>query len=147
METISHPVSSKPTWKVVVGVFALLLLFALAAKVLVGLTPAVPDEDAARGEERAKAWVDLQAENKTKLETYAWADKAQGQVQIPISQAMEMTIAQINSKPPVPAGPVNPPAAAPAPAPAAPADASAPATPTAPAAPAPSPAAQPAPKS
>ena len=53
-------------------------------KLLTGLAP-LPDEDAARAAERAKAHADLQAENAKKLETYAWVDKAKGTVQIPIA--------------------------------------------------------------
>jgi len=95
------------------------LIFAFAVKALTGLTPAAPAEDAARIVERTKAREDLEAENKKRLETYAWVDKAKGSVQIPIKQAMELTAAELKSQSPAPAGPIVPvvaPAAAPAPA-------------------------------
>ena len=36
--------------------------------------------------------------NAQKLEEYAWVDKAKGTVQIPIERAMELAIAELNSK-------------------------------------------------
>lgn len=108
METAAQP---KPLWRVLAGGMILLLLFVLAVKLLTGLAPA-PD-DAARAAERAKAYADLQAENAKKLETYAWADKAKGAVQIPIERAMELAIAELNSKQPAPAGPIATPAPSP----------------------------------
>ena len=109
METAAQP---QPLWRVLAGGMILLLLFVLAVKLLTGLAPA-PDEDAARAAERAKAYADLQAENAKKLETYAWADKAKGAVQIPIERAMELSIAELNSKQPAPAGPIATPAPSP----------------------------------
>ena len=109
METAAQP---KPLRRVLAGGMILLLLFVLAVKLLTGLAP-TPDADAARAAERAKAYADLQAENAKKLETYAWADKAKGAVQIPIKRAMELAIAELNSKQPVPAGPIATPAPSP----------------------------------
>jgi hypothetical protein len=103
----------KPLWLVLAGGFALLLLFVIAVRLLTGLAPA-PDEDAARAAERAKAYQELQTENAQKLEKYAWLDKAKGTVQIPIERAMELAIAELNSKRPAPAGPISTPAPSPA---------------------------------
>ena len=111
-------VQSKPLWRFAAGAIVLLLAFLLGAKVLTGLAPA-PDEDAARAAERAKALADLQNENAQKLGAYGWVDKAKGTVQIPIDRAMELTMAELNSKQPVPAGPIATPAPSPEAAPAA----------------------------
>jgi hypothetical protein len=108
----------KPLWIVLAGGFALLLLFVLAVRLLTELAPA-PDVDAARAAERAKAHDELQAENTKKLQDYAWVDKAKGTVQVPIERAMELTIAELNSKGPTPAGPIATPAPSPAASPAA----------------------------
>lgn len=113
METASHP---KRLWPIVLVGFVLIFLFAIAVKMLLALNPAAPAEDAARAAERTKAHEDLLAENAQKLTTYAWVDKTKGHVQIPITQAVELTIVQLNGRPPAPAGPIVPP-----PAPAAPA--------------------------
>ena len=115
METAAQP---KPLWRIVAGGMVLLLLFVLAVKLLTGLAPA-PDEDAARAAERAKAYADLQAENAKRLETYAWVDKAKGTVQIPIDRAMDLAIAELNSRQPAPAGPIATPAPSPEASPAA----------------------------
>lgn len=116
----SHAPHSKPRlWPVFLGSLVLVLLFAILAKVFLASSGPAPDEDAARAAERSKALEELNAENHRKLEIYAWADKAKGTVQIPIQQAMEMTITELNSREPAPAGPIN--AVAPAAAPAAPA--------------------------
>ena len=111
-------VQSKPLWRFGAGAIILLLAFLLGAKVLTGLAPA-PEEDAARAAERAKALANLQNENAQKLGTYGWVDKAKGTVQIPIDRAMELAIAELNSKQPVPAGPIATPAPSPEAAPAA----------------------------
>lgn len=112
------PAQSKPFWRVLAGGLIFLLLFLLAVRLLTRWAP-VPDEDAARAAERAKVYADLQAENAKKLETYAWADKAKGAVQIPIQRAMELAAAELNSKQPVPAGPIATPAPSPEASPAA----------------------------
>ena len=109
MESAPRP---KTLWRVIAGGMVLLLIFVLVVRLLTGLAP-VPDEDAARAAERAKARADLQAENAKKLEVYAWVDQAKGTVQIPIARAMELAIAELNSQQPAPAGPIATPAPSP----------------------------------
>ena len=109
MESAPRP---KTLWRVIAGGMVLLLIFVLVVRLLTGLAP-LPDEDAARAEERAKARADLQAENAKKLEAYAWVDQAKGTVQIPIARAMELAIAELNSQQPAPAGPIATPAPSP----------------------------------
>jgi hypothetical protein len=134
METTSQ---SKPLWPIVIGGVFLILVFVIVAKLLTAMSPAVAPEDAARIEERTKAREDLDAENKQKLGTYAWVDKAKGSVQIPIDQAKLLVIAEMQGVVPTVAGPINPPAAAAAPETApAPAEGAAPVEGVAPTAPA-----------
>ena len=125
---MSATVQSRPLWLVLMGGFLLHLVFVIAVRLLLGIAPA-PDEDAARGAERAKAHQELEAENAQKLQNYAWVDKAKGTVQIPIAQAMELAIAELNSKKPTAAGPIATPPPSPQASPAA--------SPASPAAPAP----------
>jgi hypothetical protein len=133
MKAAAH---SRPLWLVLAGGFLLLLLFVIAVRLLTALAPA-PQEDAARAAERTKAHQELEAENAKKLQNYAWVDKAKGTVQIPIERAMELAMAELNSKKPTAAGPIATPAPSPAaspaasPAPAAPPTAPAPAAPPA----------------
>jgi len=121
METASHP---KRLWPILLIGFVLIFLFAIAVKVLFVSAPPAPDEDAARAAERSKALEELHKENDQKLHQYGWVDKAKGHVQIPIQQAIDLTIVERNSRPPAPAGPIATPApAVPAAQPAAPAPA------------------------
>jgi hypothetical protein len=130
METTSKP---KPLWPIVFGGVALILLFVIVARLLSAFAPPAAPEDAARIEERTKAREALEAENKQKLDGFAWVDKAKETVQIPIELAKKLTVDELKGRAPAPAGPINPPApATPAETPVAPAGA--PAQTTAPAA-------------
>ncbi len=123
----------------------MLLLFWGVNKWLVGFEASDAEpEEAARAELRIKNLAELRAENATKLESYAWVDRAKGTVQIPIAEAMNLVLADLNASEPRAAYPVVAPAVAPAVAPeASPAPAptespaAAPAAPTAPATPTP----------
>lgn len=117
MATTSKPKSS---WPIVVIGLVLIPLFAVAVKLLMAANPGPGFDDAARAVERTEAREALMAENAQKLGTYAWADKAKGQVQIPIQRAMELVTEELNSRPPQPVVPEATPAPA-APAQAAPA--------------------------
>ncbi|TSA35187.1 MAG: hypothetical protein D4R65_04900 [Verrucomicrobiaceae bacterium] len=90
-------------------------------------------EEAARAEVRIKNLADLRAENAAKLEKYAWVDRAKGSVQIPVTQAMELVLPELNASQPRAAYPVVTTPAAPAPAPAQPAPAQPAPTPAPPA--------------
>lgn len=111
METAKNP---RRLWPIFLGGIVLIFLFALAVRFLIATNPAAVDDGAARAAERTKAYADLVAENTLKLGNYAWTDKAKGHVQIPIDRAMELTLVQLNARPPAPAGPVVPPVAVPA---------------------------------
>jgi hypothetical protein len=107
METAPQP---KHRWPFYLGLLVLIFLFAIAGKLMLTTVAPAPDEDAARAAERIKALGELKLENERRLTTYAWADKEKGQVQIPIERAMELTAAELNSRPPAPAGPIATPA-------------------------------------
>lgn len=98
---------------ILIGSFFMIALFAIAVRLLMAWTPDLPDEDAARGEERTKAREELAAHDAQRLQEWGWADKEAGAVQMPISTAMERTIESLNSSTPQPAGPIDA-AAAPA---------------------------------
>lgn len=67
-------------------------------------------EEVLRAEFRTKTLSDLRAEESTKLDTYAWVDRAKGTVQIPINEAMKLVLEDINSAQPRAAYPVATPA-------------------------------------
>ena len=71
-------------------------------------------EEARRAEFRIKTLAELRADNAKKLETYAWVDRAKGNVQIPIAEAMKLVLADINKTQPRAAYPIaTPPPVAP----------------------------------
>ncbi len=89
----------------VIGLIAL-ALFLIGTVALLSFSGPTPDEGAARSQERTKAYAELQAENKMRLETFAWADKAKGSVQIPIDLAIQLTLPRLQNKQPTPADPI-----------------------------------------
>jgi len=101
---------AKPSGWFLVWMLILLVGAAFAVKLLLGVNANQPPEDAARIEERLKARDELAAANETRLNTYGWTDQAAGAVQIPITVAMELTLADLKNRQPEPAGPIVPPA-------------------------------------
>jgi hypothetical protein len=57
-------------------------------------------EEAQRAEFRAKTLAELRANDAKKLGSYAWVDRAKGSVQIPITEAMELVVSEINNAKP-----------------------------------------------
>lgn len=82
---------------------ALLLLFYGLTHWLVTLNQADTDGDAAT---RIKKLAALRESDARKLGTFAWINKEQGLVQIPIQQAMEQVIPQLNAETPHAAYPI-----------------------------------------
>ena len=97
----------KPVFWIFVAALIGLGLFFGANALFFGKTASTLDpEDPARDAERVKNLADLVAENEIKLNTYAWVDQAKGSVQIPVSEAMKLVLADLNAKKPAPAYPV-----------------------------------------
>ena len=97
----------KPVFWIFVAALIGLGLFFGANSLFFGKTASTLDpEDPARDAERVKNLADLVAENEIKLNTYAWVDQAKGSVQIPVSEAMKLVLADLNAKKPAPAYPV-----------------------------------------
>ena len=97
----------KPVFWIFVAALIGLGLFFGANALFFGKTASTLDpEDPARDAERVKNLADLVAENEIKLNTYAWVDQAKGSVQIPVTEAMKLVLADLNAKKPAPAYPV-----------------------------------------
>jgi hypothetical protein len=115
------------TW---IGVVLLFAFFGLLALVVLGASPRGNSYEKKRAKVRAeKLWAAHEGNMKA-LTTYAWVDKNKGVVRIPISEAMQLTVADLAEKTPAPANPIAaeasppaqgaaPPSASPAPAPSA----------------------------
>jgi hypothetical protein len=115
------------TW---VGVVLLFAFFGLLVLVVIGASPRGTSYEKKRAKARAEKLQAAWAESTKALTTYAWIDKNKGVVRIPITDAMQLTIAELAEKTPAPANPIATPEASP------PAQGAGPAT----ASPAPSPA-------
>jgi hypothetical protein len=93
-------------WIFVAALIGLGLFFGINSLFLGKSNSTLDPEDPARDAERVKNLADLKAENEIKLNTYAWVDQAKGSVQIPITEAMKLVLADLNAKKPAPAYPV-----------------------------------------
>jgi hypothetical protein len=108
------------TW---LGIVCLFVLFGLIVLAVIGPSPRTSDYEETRAKKRMERLKTLHEENQKELTTYAWLDKNKGVTRIPIDLAMELTVADLAQKKPVPAGPIATPAAQGAPAGASPAPA------------------------
>lgn len=146
---IAHSRAPLSTW---FGIVLLFALFGIIVLAIIGPMPRGSDYEETRAKKRMEQLKTVREDAEKALNTYAWIDKNKGVVQIPISRAMELTVADLAKQKPAPAGPIaTPQAQSPAPATsAAPAASPKPAAPQTAASPSaqapssPSPAAQPA---
>ena len=135
LRRIAHSSAPFSTW---LGIVLLFALFGVIVLAIVGPSPRGSDYEETRARKRIENLKMLREEADKALTTYGWVDKNKGVAHIPITRAMELTVAELAKQRPAPAGPIATPEAQPTAA----AGASPPA-PTGPAAPAsPSPAAQ-----
>lgn len=74
-------------------------------------------EETQRAVLRAKNLAELRADDAKKLESYAWINRTNGSVQIPITVAMKLVVDEIKNVPPRAAYPVATPAPAATPVP------------------------------
>ena len=105
------------------GVVLLFALFGIIVLALVGPAPRGDTYEQTRAKARQEKLKALREEDEKALTTYGWIDKDKGVARVPIKRAMELTLAELATKKPQPAGPIATPEPAPA---AAPADAVAP---------------------
>src|SRR5213592_1028673 len=96
------------TWLAVVLIFALFGVIVLA---IIGPMPRGSDYEETRAKKRMEKLKTVREDAEKALNTYAWIDKNKGVVRIPISRAMELTMAQLAQSRPAPAGPIATPEA------------------------------------
>jgi hypothetical protein len=114
------------TW---LGVLLLFVLFGVIVLAIIGPSPRGSDYEETRAKKRMETLKTVREDAEKALNSYAWIDKNKGVVRIPISRAMELTIAQLAQQKPAPAGaiampeaqaspavPASPPPASPSPA-------------------------------
>ena len=129
LRRIAHSPAPFSTW---LGIVLLFALFGAIVLAIIGPSPRGSDYEEARAKKRMENLKKLREDTEKDLTTYAWIDKNKGVARIPISRAMELTVAELAQKKPAPAGPIatppppSSPAAAASPAAASPAPAGSP---------------------
>ena len=111
---IAHSRAPLSTW---FGIVLLFALFGIIVLAIIGPMPRGSDYEETRAKKRMEQLKTVREDADKALNTYAWIDKNKGVVQIPISRAMELTVADLAKQKPAPAGPIaTPQAQSPAPA-------------------------------
>jgi len=111
---IAHSRAPLSTW---IGTVLLFALFGIIVLAIIGPMPRGSDYEETRAKKRMEKLKTVREDAEKALNTYAWIDKNKGVVQIPISRAMQLTVADLAKQKPAPAGPITTPQAqSPAPA-------------------------------
>ena len=95
------------TW---LGVVLLFALFGVVVLAIIGPSPRGSDYEQTRAKKRMENLKTSREDAEKVLNTYAWVDKNKRVVRIPISRAMELTVAQLAQRKPMQAGPIATPA-------------------------------------
>ena len=95
------------TW---LGVVLLFALFGVVVLAIIGPSPRGSDYEQTRAKKRMENLKTSREDAEKVLNTYAWVDKNKGVMRIPISRAMELTVAQLAQRKPMQAGPIATPA-------------------------------------
>lgn len=90
------------------GIVMILLFFGLLTILLAKQRQSISTADDQRRELRLKNLADLNAENQKTLTQYRWIDKNKGIVGIPIDQAMNLVLVELQANKPHPPGPILP---------------------------------------
>ncbi|HEX4697096.1 MAG TPA: hypothetical protein VH254_05445 [Candidatus Udaeobacter sp.] len=100
---IAHSRAPLSTW---LGVVLLFALFGVIVLAIIGPMPRGSDYEEMRAKQRMEKLKTVHEDAQKALNTYAWIDKSKGVAQIPISRAMELTVADLAKQKPAPAGPI-----------------------------------------
>jgi hypothetical protein len=110
-ESLRHIAHSRAPFSTWLGVVLLFALFGVIVLAIIGPMPRGSDYEETRAKKRMENLKTAQGDAEKALNTYAWVDKNKGVVRIPISRAMELTVADLAQKKPAQAGPIATPAA------------------------------------
>jgi len=105
---IAHSRAPLSTW---LGVVLLFVLFGVIVLAIIGPFPRRSDFEETRAKKRVENLKTLREEADKTLTTYGWVDKNKGVAHIPITRAMELTVAELAKQRPAPAGPIATPQA------------------------------------
>jgi len=108
LRQIVHSRAPLSTW---LGVVLLFALFGFIVFAIIGPSQRATDYEEIRAKSRMEKLKTSHEDAEKALNTYAWVDKTKGVVRIPISRAMELTVAELAQKKPAAAGPIATPQA------------------------------------
>src|SRR5215467_4766833 len=89
---IAHSRAPLSTW---LGVVLLFVLFGVIVLAIIGPFPRRSDFEETRAKKRVENLKTLREEADKTLTTYGWVDKNKGVAHIPITRAMELTVAEL----------------------------------------------------
>ena len=93
------------TW---IGVLLLFCFFAVLVWAVMGAMPRGDRYEENRAKARLEKLKTVSEESDTALNQYGWVDKEKGVVRVPISRAMELSVAELAQRKPAPANPIDP---------------------------------------
>src|ERR1700757_836953 len=100
---IAHSRAPLSTW---LGIVLLFALFGVIVLAMIGPMPRGSDYEEMRAKKRMEQLKTVREDAEKALNTYAWVDKNKGVVHIPITRAMELTVADLAKQKPAAAGPI-----------------------------------------
>ena len=103
LRQVVHSRAPLSTW---FGIVLLFALFGVIVLAVIGPAPRGSDYEETRAKKRMENLKASRDDATKALTTYGWIDKNKGVARIPITRAMELTIAQLAQQKPAPAGPI-----------------------------------------
>src|ERR1700681_3502872 len=107
-ESIRQVAQSRAPFSTWLGVVFLFALFGVIVLAVIGPAPRGDDYEQKRAKAREEKLKTARADDAKALTSYGWIDKNKAVARIPIEHAMELTLADLATKKPEPAGPIAP---------------------------------------
>ena len=103
LRQVVHSRAPLSTW---FGIVLLFALFGVIVLAVIGPAPRGSGYEETRAKKRMENLKASRDDATKALTTYGWIDKNKGVARIPITRAMELTVAQLAQQKPAPAGPI-----------------------------------------
>jgi hypothetical protein len=103
--SFEQPRSTFGTW---LGIVLLFAIFGVFVWVVMGAMPRGDNYERKRSEARVEKLKTAREEYKKASEGYGWVDKEKGVARIPVQRAMEVAMADLAQRKPMPANPIDP---------------------------------------
>lgn len=103
--SFDQPRSTFGTW---LGIVLLFVIFGVFVWVVMGAMPRGDDYEQKRSQARLEKLKTAREEYAKATQGYAWVDKQKGVARIPVERAMEVAMADLAQRKPMPANPIEP---------------------------------------